>query len=99
MSAHAAQVVRLRPRHTASAEYLAYFLNRAHTKESLRSLATINPTNLLLASMPLPSFGAQTLFAQQLRDIQAVKANELAQLARQDELYAALQNRAFTGRL
>ena len=99
VAAHAAQVVRLRPRHTASAEYLAFFLNRAHTKESLRALATINPTNLLLVSVPLPSFAAQALFAQQLRDIASVKANELAQLARLDELYAALQNRAFSGRL
>jgi type I restriction enzyme S subunit len=99
VAAHAAQVVRLRPRHTASAEYLAFFLNRAHTKESLRALGTINPTNLLLVSVPLPSFDAQALFAQQLRDIASVKANELAQLARLDELYAALQNRAFSGRL
>ena len=99
VSAHAAQVVRLRPRHTASAEYLACFLNRTYTKESLRALATINPANLLLVSMPLPSFAAQSRFAQLLRDIHAVKAIELAQLARLDELYAALQNRAFTGRL
>lgn len=62
-------------------------------------MATINPTNLLLVSVPVPSSEGQSLFAQQVRDIHAVKTNELDQLARLDELYAALQNRAFTGRL
>ena len=99
VSVHAANVIRLRPRQPTSAEYLAYFLNSAHTKNSLRAMATINPTNLLLVSVPVPSSEGQSLFAQQVRDIHAVKTNELDQLARLDELYAALQNRAFTGRL
>ena len=99
VSAHAANVIRLRPRHTASAEYLAYFLNSAHTKDTLRAMATINPTNLLLASVPVPSFAAQALLAQELRDIHALKANELAQLALLDELYVTLESRAFTRRL
>ena len=96
---HAANVIRLRPRHTASAEYLAYFLNSAHTKDSLRAMATINPANLLLASVPVPSFAAQALLAHEFGDIHALKANEHAQLALLDELYVALQNRAFNGRL
>ena len=99
VSTHAANVIRLRPRHTASADYLAYFLNSAHTKDTLRAMATINPTNLLLASVPVPSFAAQALLAQELRDIHALKANERAQLALLDELYVTLENRAFTQRL
>ena len=98
-STHAVNVIRLRPRHTASAEYLAYFLNSAHTKDTLRAMTTINPINLLLASVPIPSFAAQSLLTQELRDMHALKANEVAQLALLDELYVTLENRAFTQRL
>ena len=62
-------------------------------------MATINPTNLLLASVPVPSFAAQALLTQELRDIHALRANEHAQLALLDELYVALENRAFARRL
>lgn len=96
---HAANVIRLRPKNTSDAEYIAAFLTGAHAKSALREMATVNPANLLAMLTPLPSAAVRATFAERIREIRLARSIQMLQLTGLDELYASLQHRAFSGRL
>lgn len=92
-------VMRVRPRASDRAEYLAAFFNGVHAKVMLGALPSITPKNLLSMPMPMPSEDAFVLFAQRARQLRQARVDEQHQLDRLDELFASLQFTSFGGRL
>ncbi|MES2092591.1 MAG: restriction endonuclease subunit S [Actinomycetota bacterium] len=93
--------LRVRPEHASdgSGEYLAAFFAGPHGTAACRSLASFTPRTLRDLAIPLPSADAREVFAQRIEQLTRARTNERIQLARLDELFAALQSNGFSGRL
>lgn len=74
----------------------AYFLRCA---KRTTNLASINMTQLRALPIPLPPPSLQNEFAERAAAVERLKATQQASLAKLDELFASLQDRAFRGEL
>ncbi len=93
--------LRLRPEHASDGggEYLAAFFAGPHGRAACRSLPTFTPRTLRDLALPVPSAQARAAFAERTEQLRRARTNEGVQLARLDELFAALQSNGFSGRL
>jgi len=59
----------------------------------------LNAANLANIKIPLPPLVLQQQFAEQIEELEAIKARARASLTELDALFASLQSRAFAGEL
>lgn len=104
--AYAGYLVRLRPKPGYSGHYLAGFLNSRWAKARLRGMAksivgmaNINAKEVQSIPVPIPSAEAQAEYAATCELVESARKVGIAHLSKLDELFAALQHRAFRGEL
>ena len=104
--AYAGYLIRLRVNRKYEPEYLAAFLNTVYSKRVLRSMcksiigmANINATELQALQIPVPLHPVQHEFAGRITAVEKLKAAHRISLVEQDDLFTALQQRAFRGDL
>jgi type I restriction enzyme S subunit len=104
--AYAGYLVRLRVSADHHPEYLAAFMNTSYAKKVLRSMsksivgmANINAKEVQGIKILLPPLEVQQKFAEIVGKLELVRAGHRAHLAALDELFASLQQRAFSGTL
>ncbi len=104
--AYAGYLVRLRVNDKNDPEYLAAFLNTGYAKSMLRGMcksiigmANINATEIQAMRIPQTPLDLQREFARRIAAVQRLRDAYRASLAKLDELFASLQDRAFRGEL
>ena len=104
--AYAGYLIRLRLKPTTEPEYLAAFLNTSHSKRVLRSMcksiigmANINATELQGISIAAPDHPLQQKFVRRIAGVRQLREGHLRLLSVDDQLFCALQHRAFRGEL
>lgn len=104
--AYAGYLVRVRLTKDHSPDYLTSFLNGPPGKRIRRNLAkaavnqaNINATQLRNIRLPLPPTETQFTFAEKVSAIDTERDRVARALEADDELFAALQHRAFRGEL
>jgi type I restriction enzyme S subunit len=104
--AYAGYLVRLRVNAENDPEYLACFLNTAYAKKMLRGMcksiigmANINAKEIQAMRIAQPPNDLQRKFARHVAAIGRLKAAHRASLVKLDNLFAALQHRAFRGEI
>jgi type I restriction enzyme S subunit len=104
--AYAGYLVRLRVNSENEPTYLWQFLNTFHAKRVLRGMcksiigmANINATEIQSMKLPVPPLEQQRLYAARLRAIARHEAALQRSQSVLNELFASLQQRAFSGSL
>ena len=97
------RVARIRPKDDLTNEYLFAVLSHVaftrHCKPTETTIPHISPKDIRSFAFPLPPLPLQQTFATRIQAIEALKATHRAALAQLDALFAALQQRAFAGKL
>ena len=104
--AYAGYLIRLRVNRKHEPDYLAAFLNTMYSKRVLRSMcksiigmANINATELQALRIPVPPHPVQHEFAGCISAVEKLKATHRISIAKQDDVFSAVQQRAFRGDL
>lgn len=104
--AYAGYLVRLRVREGFSPEYLSGVLNSAYGKATLRGMcksivgmANINAKEVQTIRTLIPPASDQQKYSERIEALRVARNRQAAALAELDELFAALQSRAFQGEL
>jgi type I restriction enzyme S subunit len=104
--AYAGYLIRLRVNEMANGEYIAGFLNTKYAKKELRlmcksiiGMANINAKEIQAMRIPITPIALQEQFATRISKLEKLKASNIAALAKHNQLFASLQNQAFTGQL
>ncbi|UQS26068.1 restriction endonuclease subunit S [Amycolatopsis thermalba] len=104
--AYAGYLIRVRMRAENHPEYLSAFLNSRYGKAILRNMcksiigmANINAQELKRIPIPVPPVDLQRDFARRVEEVEQVRTLQEKDLAYLDELFNALQTRAFVGHL
>jgi len=104
--AFAGYLVRLRVNDRADPEFVSGYLNSKRGKAVLRGMckaiigmANINAQELRRIPIPIPPLNLQRTFAARVAEIDKLKTQHRAHLAKLDALFASLQHRAFRGEL
>lgn len=104
--AFAGYLVRLRVKDRADPEFVSGYLNSKRGKAVLRGMckaiigmANINAQELRSIPIPIPPLDLQRAYAARVAEIDKLKAQHRAHLAKLDALFASLQHRAFRGEL
>jgi type I restriction enzyme S subunit len=88
-----------------NAQYICYWLNNPVVKRNLLGfMAGAAIQRLTLAKIqkiivPTPPLKQQEQFATRIKNLEQLKANHIAALTQQTQLFASLQHQAFTGNL
>jgi len=94
------RVARIRPKSEVTNEYLFVVLSHVaftrHCKPTETTVPHISPRDIRSFAFPLP---LQQTFATRIQAIEALKGTHRTALVQLDALFAALQQRAFTGEL
>jgi type I restriction enzyme S subunit len=101
---YASYLIRARPRRSVVPIYLAHYLSSPAGRAALRAGArtsagqyNINTKALAAIKVPVPALAVQLDFAEKVQLLERSNALMRAHLAKLDELFAALQHRAFRG--
>jgi type I restriction enzyme, S subunit len=104
--AYAGYLVRLRVNAENDPEYLACFLNTGYAKKMLRGMcksiigmANINAKEIQAMRIAQPPNDLQRKFARHVAAVGKLRAAHRASLVKLDNLFSALQHRAFRGEL
>jgi type I restriction enzyme S subunit len=99
---YASYLIRARPRRLVVPIYLAHYLSSPAGRAALRAGArtsagqyNINTKALAAIKVPVPALAVQLDFAEKVQLLERSNALMRAHLAKLDELFAALQHRAF----
>jgi type I restriction enzyme S subunit len=103
---YAGYLVRVIPKAEADAEYISGYLNSQHGKavlqgmcKSIVGMANINAQELLSIPIALPPPELQKAFGDIVRKTEANKASHRQAITSSEDLFASLQQRAFSGDL
>ncbi|MDF7806022.1 restriction endonuclease subunit S [Pontiellaceae bacterium B12219] len=104
--AYAGYLVKLIVNERADPEYISAYLNSKHGKsvllnkaKSIVGMANINAEELKKIEINIPPITLQQEFAERVTAIEAQKTAMSASLSEQEDLFAALNQRAFRGEL
>ena len=100
-----ADIYPIKPNSSLTKEYLMFllrsiaFLNYANNNSGRANIPKINRKDLLKFEFQLPSFKKQSQFTEIMNNIEAQKQQQQHALAKSDELFQSLLQRAFKGEL
>ena len=88
-----------------NAHYICYWLNSPIVKQNLlgfmagAAIQRLTLAKIQKISVPTPPLALQEQFATRISKLEKLKASNIAALEKQNQLFASLQNQAFTGQL